>query len=64
MMEEWRRPTTEIALDARHGLPVECVASFDNLQPIRRTFLTERLGALGIEYTGAIRKAFEALADC
>ena len=55
---------TEVALGARHGLPAECVASFDNLQPIRRSFLTERAGELGIEELEEICRALRALADC
>ncbi|MDH5293479.1 MAG: type II toxin-antitoxin system PemK/MazF family toxin, partial [Acidimicrobiia bacterium] len=37
---------TEIQLDERHGVGQACAASFDNLQPIRRSYLTERVGAL------------------
>lgn len=58
-----RRISTEIALGSDEGLPVECIASFDNLQRIRRSTLTERLGELGVrasELCGALR----ALADC
>ena len=35
-----RQIPTEVSLGARHGLPDACVAAFDNLQPIRRSFLT------------------------
>jgi mRNA interferase MazF len=59
-----RRIPTEVALGARHGLPDDCVASFDNLQPIRRTFLTQRVGVLGIEELNEICRALRALADC
>jgi mRNA interferase MazF len=58
-----RRISTEIALGPDEGLTVECVASFDNLQRVRRSTLTERAGELGIrapELCGALR----ALADC
>lgn len=54
---------TEIALGEDDGLATPCTASFDNLQPIRRGFLTERVGAI----TGArakICRALAALADC
>lgn len=54
---------TEIPLGEREGLPVDCAASFDNLQRIRRSALTERVGELdlGRSYVcGALR----ALADC
>jgi mRNA interferase MazF len=59
-----RRIPTEVALGAMHGLPDDCVASFDNLQPIRRTFLTQRVGELGIEELNEICRALRALADC
>lgn len=55
---------TEIPLDATEGLAVACVASFDNLQPISRRLLTERLGALGPGRRGEICRALDALADC
>jgi mRNA interferase MazF len=54
---------TEIHLTQDEGLDVECAASFDNLQPVLRSALTERVGALGVrseEICGALR----ALADC
>jgi mRNA interferase MazF len=59
-----RRIPTEVALGAKHGLPDDCVASFDNLQPIRRTFLTQRVGELVIEELNEICRALRALADC
>lgn len=54
---------TEIPLGEVEGLSVDCAASFDNLQPIRRTFLTERVGALGSRHT-EICAALDALASC
>lgn len=54
---------TEIELGAEHGLGVESAASFDNLQPIRRTFLTERVGSLP-SARQSICRALGALADC
>jgi mRNA interferase MazF len=59
-----RNIPTEIALGADHGLDVDCAASFDNLQPIRRSFLTERLGRLGTDDSLEICRALAALADC
>lgn len=54
---------TEIPLGVGEGLAVDCAATFDNLQPIRRSFLTARAGVLH----GArqhICGALAALADC
>ena len=55
---------TEVALGPAHGLPDECVASFDNLQPIRLSFLTERVGALAIDERHGICRALRAFSDC
>lgn len=59
-----RQIPTEVRLGPEHGLPDECVASFDNLQPIRRSFLTQRVGGLRIEEHGEIGRALHSLADC
>lgn len=56
--------STEIPLGPEHGLSLESAASFDNLQPIRRSFLTERIGSLGPLGPLQICRALEALADC
>jgi mRNA interferase MazF len=59
-----RHIPTEVMLGPAHGLPDDCVASFDNLQPIRRTFLTQRVGELGVGELDEICGALRALADC
>jgi mRNA interferase MazF len=58
-----RRIPTEIPLGVEHGLDEPCVASLDNLQPIRRSFLTSRVGALGAPRP-VICAALTAMADC
>jgi mRNA interferase MazF len=55
---------TEISLGSREGLPVPCVASFDNLRPMRRSLLSERVGRLGAERRRELCRALAALADC
>lgn len=55
---------TEVPLGAAHGLGEDCVASFDNLQPVRRSYLTTRVGALVGDEVGEICRALAALADC
>ena len=55
---------TEVALGPDQGLTIECAASFDNLQPIRRALLTHRVGALANESLDEICRALRALADC
>ena len=59
-----REIPTEVPLGTSHGLPDECVASFDNLQPIRRSFLTQRIGELQVEELDEICRALGALTDC
>jgi mRNA interferase MazF len=54
---------TEVRLGPEEGLPVECAASFDNLQRIHRAVPTERAGGLGTR-RGAICEALRTLADC
>lgn len=59
-----RNIPTEVILGVEQGLGFECAATFDNLQPIRRSFLTGRLGTLGVATRAEICRALEALADC
>jgi mRNA interferase MazF len=55
---------TEVALGPDEGLPQPCAAAFDNLQPIRRSFLTERVGRLDFSRRAELCGALAALADC
>jgi len=55
---------TEVPLGPAEGLAVDCVATFDNLQPIRRSFITSRIGDLGPVGSSAICRALAAMADC
>jgi mRNA interferase MazF len=57
-----RNIATEVALGPEQGLGQPCAAAFDSLQPIRRSFLTERVGHVGDRR--AICDALAALADC
>ena len=59
-----RQIPTEVRLGSDHGLPDDCVASFDNLQPIRRSFLTLRAGGLLVDELDEICRALRAHADC
>lgn len=53
---------TEIPLGRREGMSVDCVASFDNLQPALRSALTQRIGELQSRWE--ICRALAALSDC
>lgn len=54
---------TEVRLGPDEGLAVECVASLDNLQRVRRAWLTEKAGDLGVR-RDEVCAALRALADC
>ena len=54
---------TEIGLGPGEGLPSECAASFDNLQTMLRSALTERTGSLGPR-RNEICETLRVLADC
>ncbi|MFP5317104.1 MAG: type II toxin-antitoxin system PemK/MazF family toxin [Acidimicrobiia bacterium] len=54
---------TEIALGGDEGLGVASAASFDNLQRVRRSALTTKVGQLGSPRT-EVCEALRALADC
>lgn len=58
-----RHIPTEIPLGEAEGLPEDCVASFDNLQRIRRSALADRAGDLDPKRQ-QICAALRALADC
>lgn len=54
---------SELALGVNEGLPVESVASFDNLRPFPKAMLVRRLGALGPRMHEICRTA-DATLDC
>ena len=54
---------TEIQLGVEEGLPLESVASFDNLRPFPKSMLVRRLGALGPRQYEICRAAGATL-DC
>lgn len=55
---------TEVPLDESDGLREPCAASFDILQPVRRTALTGRVGGATPSRRSSICRALSALADC
>lgn len=55
---------TEVPLGTAQGLPNPCVATFDSLQPIRRSLLTSRVGAMSPGEPLGICQVLKALADC
>lgn len=59
-----RNISTEVVLGAEQGLSSGCVASFDDLQPIRRSYLTSRVRTLGGDQVHEVCRAVAALTDC
>ena len=55
---------SEIRLGSEHGLREPCVASFDNITPITKSLLTERIGTLGPSAALLICEALESTAGC
>ena len=54
---------SELALGPDEGLPIESVASFDNLRPFPKALLVRRLGALGPRLDEVCRAAGASI-DC
>ncbi|MGH9127891.1 MAG: type II toxin-antitoxin system PemK/MazF family toxin [Acidimicrobiales bacterium] len=59
-----RHIPTEVPLGAAEGLSNDSAATLDNLQPIRRSFLADRVGSLGPVGHHRLCEALKALADC
>lgn len=55
---------TEVRLGGDEGLRDDCAAAFDNLQPIRRSLLTTRIGVLEVARRTEVCRALAALGDC
>lgn len=55
---------THLPLGSAEGLDSPCAATFDNLQPIRKVFLTTRAGALDPSRRTDLCRALRSMADC
>lgn len=55
---------TELPLGTDEGLREPCAASFDNLRPMRRALLVERVGRLSAGRRSELCRALAAVADC
>lgn len=55
---------TEVALDPDDGVPQACVVSLDNVQPIARSLLVERVTRLGTDRMREVCAALAAAVDC
>jgi mRNA interferase MazF len=55
---------TEMPFDRDDGLRERCAASFDNVQPVPRWSLTERVAGLAPARRAELCRALGAMADC
>lgn len=55
---------SELPLGPAEGLPVESVASFDNLRPVPKALLTRRVGSLGPDRRHDLCRVAAATLDC
>lgn len=55
---------TEVPLGEAEGLPVESVASFDNVETLPKVALTRRLGSLGPARRHEVCEALRNVVDC
>lgn len=55
---------TELPLDADDGMPEPCAATFDNVRPVRRVLLTERITTLPPDRMASACTALRAAVDC
>lgn len=55
---------TEVALGRDEGLPVESVASLDNIETVSKAVLVRRIGALGPRRDHDVCEALRNVVDC
>lgn len=55
---------TEVVLDVEDGMPQHCAVTLDNLRPVRRELLTERITALGAVEMFAVCRALVTAVAC
>jgi mRNA interferase MazF len=55
---------TEVFLDRNDGMPDECVLALDNLSPVPKSSLTERITTLSPVRADELCRALSATVDC
>lgn len=55
---------TEVELDQADGMPSACVLSFDNVTPVAKGLLTERITTLGPDKLRDVCSALGAAVNC
>jgi mRNA interferase MazF len=59
-----RSVPSELPLGTGEGMPVESVASFDNVRPFPKSMLVHRVGALGAARVHELCRVAAATLDC
>lgn len=59
-----REIPTEVALDGDDGMSQPCVVSLDNVQPLQRALLVERITGLGADRMLEVCAALAAAVEC
>ena len=55
---------TEVAIGPGDGMPEQCVATFDNVRPVRKALLTDFITALPPDRLGEVCAAVRVAVDC
>lgn len=55
---------TEVGLDESDGMPEVCVATFDNVRPVRKGLLTEFIATLAPDRLPEVCDAMRLAVDC
>lgn len=55
---------TEVELGPDDGMPVQCALTLDNIQPVPRGLLTERITALGPRRLAELCESLRLMAGC
>jgi mRNA interferase MazF len=55
---------TEVPLGRRDGLPAACVVSLDDMAPVAKDYLTERLTTLSVDRMAEVGRALRRATGC
>jgi mRNA interferase MazF len=59
-----RQIPTEVSLDGEDGMPWPCAVTLDNVRPVRRSLLTERITSLHPGVMHRVCEAMKIAVDC
>jgi mRNA interferase MazF len=55
---------TEVPLGLRDGLPVACVVSLDDMAPLAKDYLVERITTLSVDRMAEVARALRRATGC